>query len=239
MINLKNLSFAVFDKELNQNRHILKNVNLQFPKNKVTVITGHNGSGKSTLIKLIMGLEKPTEGKVLLGTKDITDLTVFERANLGITIAFQQPVMFKGLIVKDLLKTACKNKKVDVSKFLKQVGLNANDYLEREVNSTLSGGELKRIEIAMALAKDGKVFLFDEPEAGIDLWSFESLISVFQGLKEKTIIIVSHQKKILEMADYILLINGNDDLKMDEKSQMLLTLLNNKESEEAGFNGQA
>lgn len=222
MIKLENLSYEVFDTETNKQKHILKNLNISFPENKVTVITGHNGSGKSTLIKLLMGIIKPTKGKIMLDDKILNDMPINERANLGITMAFQQPVRFKGLTVRDLLNIASKKqgKLSDACEYLAKVGLCAKDYIDRELDDSLSGGELKRIELAIALAKGGDILLFDEPEAGIDLWSFDSLVNIFKELKNKTVIIVSHQKKLLENADYILLLNSNKDAIIGKKKEM-------------------
>lgn len=226
MIKLENLSYKVSDKETGKEKYILKNLNLEFPKNKVTVITGHNGSGKSTLIKLLMGIISPTSGKILVNGTDITPLQIQERANMGLTIAFQQPVRFKGLTVRDLLNLASKKqgKLADACEYLAKVGLCAKDYIDRELDDRLSGGELKRIELAIALAKGGDILLFDEPEAGIDLWSFDGLVNIFKELKNKTVIIVSHQKKILDNADYILLLNNNHDAILGTKKKMLENL---------------
>ena len=226
MIKLENLSYKVSDKETGKEKYILKNLNLEFPKNKVTVITGHNGSGKSTLIKLLMGIISPTSGKILVNGNDITSLQIQERANMGITIAFQQPVRFKGLTVRDLLNLASKKqgKLADACEYLAKVGLCAKDYIDRELDDRLSGGELKRIELAIALAKGGDILLFDEPEAGIDLWSFDGLVNIFKELKNKTVIIVSHQKKLLDNADYILLLNNNHDAILGTKKEMLENL---------------
>ena len=223
MIKLENISYKVSDKETGKEKYILKNLNLEFPKNKVTVITGHNGSGKSTLIKLIMGIISPTSGKIYADGKDITSLSTSERANEGLTIAFQQPVRFKGLTVRDLLNLAIKKqgKLSDACEYLAKVGLCAKDYIDRELDDRLSGGELKRIELAIALAKGGDILLFDEPEAGIDLWSFDGLVNIFKELKNKTVIIVSHQKKLLDNADYILLLNNSHDAILGEKKEML------------------
>lgn len=223
MIKLENISYKVSDKETGKEKYILKNLNLEFPKNKVTVITGHNGSGKSTLIKLIMGIISPTSGKIYANGKDITSLSTSERANEGLTIAFQQPVRFKGLTVRDLLNLAIKKqgKLSDACEYLAKVGLCAKDYIDRELDDRLSGGELKRIELAIALAKGGDILLFDEPEAGIDLWSFDGLVNIFKELKNKTVIIVSHQKKLLDNADYILLLNNSHDAILGEKKEML------------------
>lgn len=222
MFQLKNVDYVVTDEKTGTKKEILKDLNLSFDKGKITVITGHNGSGKSTLIKLLMGIEKPTNGQIWFDDKDITDLAVNERANLGISIAFQQPVRFKGLTVKDLLDIASeRNTNIsDACDFLSHVGLCAREYLDRELDNTLSGGEIKRIELALALAKGGEVFLFDEPEAGIDLWSFDDLIGIFKKLKDKTIIIVSHQKKILEIADKVLLMS-NQGYQLGDKEEML------------------
>lgn len=226
MIKLENLSYKVSDKETGKEKYILKNLNLEFPNNKVTVITGHNGSGKSTLIKLLMGIISPTSGKILVNGTDITPLQIQERANMGLTIAFQQPVRFKGLTVRDLLNLASKKqgKLADACEYLAKVGLCAKDYIDRELDDRLSGGELKRIELAIALAKGGDILLFDEPEAGIDLWSFDGLVNIFKELKNKTVIIVSHQKKLLDNADYILLLNNNHDAILGTKNEMLENL---------------
>lgn len=221
MIELKNINYTV--NSATNKKEILKNINLTFAKGKITVITGANGSGKSTLAKLIMGLNKATSGNIYYNGKDITNLDVTQRAKLGITLAFQQPIKFKGITVKDLLEIAM-GEQANIStacEYLSKVGLCAKDYINRELNSTLSGGELKRIELAISLAKGGQVFIFDEPEAGIDLWSFEELIKVFESLKGKTVIIVSHQQKILDFADYILLLNSAGEYCLDTKKKLL------------------
>ena len=220
MLELKNVTYKIRDEKTNTDKTVLKDISITFPDNKLTVITGQNGSGKSTLIKLIMGIISPTSGEIFYNGKNITNLSLNERASLGLTIAFQQPVRFKGLTVKNLLDVASEksNKVSDACEYLSKVGLCAKNYLNRELDGTLSGGELKRIELAISLAKGGEVFLFDEPEAGIDLWSFDSLIDIFKALKDKTVIIVSHQEKILENADYLLLIE-NDGYKMDTKEE--------------------
>lgn len=223
MIKLENIDYTVSDRDSLQPKHILRDINVTFPKGKVTVITGHNGSGKSTLIKLIMGIIQPTDGAIYYDGADITAMPIHDRARAGLTLAFQSPVKFKGLTVRDLLDTAShgQNKLYDACEYLSQVGLCAKDYIDRPLDDTLSGGELKRIELAIALAKGGEVFLFDEPEAGIDLWSFDSLISLFQNLKGKTVIIVSHQKKILDIADYILLLDSNTGAEFGDRVTML------------------
>lgn len=226
MIELKSIGYSAQDGLSGVTKNILKDINLTFPNGKITVITGHNGSGKSTLVKIIMGLIKPTNGNIFYNGEDITNLSVTQRAKLGFTIAFQQPVKFKGLTVKDILSIA--NKEVNnvsvACDYLSQVGLCAKDYINREIDSSLSGGELKRIELAVALCKGGDVFLFDEPEAGIDLWSFDELVNIFKKQKNKTIIIVSHQKKILEIADYIVVLNSNSDPKIGTRNEMLKEL---------------
>ncbi len=221
MLELKNITYIVHDEKTNEERAVLKNINVKFPENKLTVITGQNGSGKSTLIKLIMGIISPTSGEIIYNGKNITNLSINERANLGITIALQQPVRFKGLTVKNLLDVASEksNKISDACEYLSKVGLCAKNYLNRELDSTLSGGELKRIELAISLAKGGELYLFDEPEAGIDLWSFDSLVDLFKTLNDKTVIIVSHQEKIIEEADYLLIIE-NDGYKMGKKDEI-------------------
>jgi len=218
MIEIKDVCYSAKDKE-----NILKNISVVFPKEKITVITGANGSGKSTLVKIIMGINDVTSGKILFNSEDITNLSVTERANKGITIAFQQPITFKGITVKKMIEIACK-RKLNVSEacgFLSKVGLCAKDYINREISSNLSGGEMKRIELAIALAKGGEVYLFDEPEAGIDLWSFEGLVNIFENLKGKTIIIVSHQQKILNIANNILLLNSDGTYTFGAQKQIL------------------
>ena len=208
MLELQNIGYAV--EEGNTRKEILKNISLKID-DRFVAITGPNGGGKSTLAKIIAGINKPTSGKILLDGEDITDLSVTERANKGISFAFQQPVRFKGLTVRDLI-TLAKGEKISVAEacsYLSEVGLCAKDYINREVNASLSGGELKRIEIAMIIARGTKLSLFDEPEAGIDLWSFNNLIKVFEGMHEKingSILIISHQERILNIADKIIVI---------------------------------
>lgn len=207
MLQFKDVSFVVGDKA------ILKNINLEID-DRFVAITGPNGSGKSTLAKLIAGINIPTSGKIYMDGIDITDLSITERANAGISFAFQQPVRFKGITVKDLISLAA-GKKTSVAEacsYLSEVGLCAKDYVNREVDGSLSGGELKRIEIAMINARGTKLSVFDEPEAGIDLWSFNNLIKVFENMYERTkgtIIIISHQERILNIADKIVVLaNG-------------------------------
>ncbi len=208
------------------NKNILKNVNLKIDNNKMIVITGPNGSGKSTLAKIIIGIEMPDAGKIIFDGEDITKLSITERAKKGIGFAFQQPVRFKGLTVKDLIEISAGNsiKVCDACDVLADVGLCAQEYLNREINSELSGGELKRIEIAMLAAKKSKLTIFDEPEAGIDLWSFNNLISVFEKIHDDikgSIVIISHQERILNIADEIVLVSNGKVEKHGPKDEML------------------
>jgi Fe-S cluster assembly ATP-binding protein len=227
MIELQHITYRVSD-ELGE-KTILDDVNLTLDDHFVA-FTGPNGGGKSTLAKVIAGIITPTEGKILFDGEDITNLSVTERAKRGISYAFQQPVRFKGITVRDLLSIAAgKQAKVsDACAYLSEVGLCARDYIDREVNASLSGGELKRIEIATILARGTKLSVFDEPEAGIDLWSFGNLINVFENMREKTqgnILIISHQERILNIADKIVVIaNGKVD-KVGTKEEMLPQLL--------------
>ena len=210
MLELKNISFEVSEEE--SQKEIVRDITLTVPEHKFVVITGPNGSGKSTLAKLIAGIEKPTSGSIYLDGVDITEKSITERANMGISFAFQQPVRFKGLEVLDLLRIAS-GRQLSVSEacnYLSEVGLCARDYIRREVNASLSGGELKRIEIATVLARGSKLAVFDEPEAGIDLWSFQNLIQVFERMQKKnrdgSIVIISHQERILNIADEIIVV---------------------------------
>ena len=211
MLELKNLSFSVESDGVQ--KKILHNLDLTIPDGKFVVITGPNGSGKSTLARLIMGIEKPTSGQIFFDGQDVTALGVTERAKLGISFAFQQPVRFKGIRVIDLLRLAS-GKQLGISDacdYLSEVGLCARDYIDREINSSLSGGELKRIEIATLLARQTRLSVFDEPEAGIDLWSFQNLIRIFENMrreiKDSSIVIISHQERILQIADEIILLS--------------------------------
>lgn len=227
MLELSHISFAAADGD--RNKEILNDVSLRVEERFVAV-TGPNGSGKSTLAKIIAGILKPTEGKIYLDGEDITDLSVTERAHRGISYAFQQPVRFKGITVKDLVSIAAGRKTTvgEACTYLSEVGLCARDYIDREVNASLSGGELKRIEIATVLARGTALSVFDEPEAGIDLWSFQSLISVFEKMHARTngsILIISHQERILNIADKIVVIAGGRVEKEGPRDEILPGLL--------------
>lgn len=227
MLELRNVSYHVQD-ELGE-KQILKNINLTLHE-RFVAFTGPNGGGKSTLAKVIAGILKPTEGRIYFDGEDITDLSVTERAQKGISYAFQQPVRFKGLTVRDLINIAAgKNMKVsDACAYLSEVGMCARDYIDREVNASLSGGELKRIEIATILARSTKLSVFDEPEAGIDLWSFGNLIKVFENMYEKTqgsILIISHQERILNIADKVVVIADGKVKNQGSKEEVLPALL--------------
>lgn len=228
MLTLENISFGVKDEK--GEKEIIKNLNLSIGENKFVVITGPNGGGKSTLAKLIAGIEKPVSGRILFDQEDITEKSITDRANMGISYAFQQPVRFKGIQVLDLIRLAAKRKMsaADACEYLSEVGLCAKDYINREVNASLSGGELKRIEIATVLARGTKLSVFDEPEAGIDLWSFQNLISVFERMRENTkgsILIISHQERILNIADEIVVIATDRFPAQGSKDEILPKLL--------------
>jgi Fe-S cluster assembly ATP-binding protein len=238
MLELKNISFEVeADKDT---KGILKDISLKLDDNKFIAITGPNGGGKSTLAKVIAGIEKPTSGRILLDGEDITDLGITQRAKLGISYAFQQPVRFKGVTVLDLLRLAA-GKRISVMgacEYLSEVGLCARDYINREVNASLSGGELKRIEIATIIARGTKLSVFDEPEAGIDLWSFQNLIKVFEKLHEEihgSIMIISHQERILKIADEIVVIADGRIAGHGSGEKILPELLNQPEGENCKF----
>ena len=210
MLELRNLSFSVDDGGVQ--KEIIHDLSITIGNGKFVVITGPNGSGKSTLARLIMGIEKPTSGKIFFEGQDITDTGITERAKLGVSFAFQQPVRFKGIRVIDLLRLAS-GKEINITdacSYLSEVGLCARDYINREINSSLSGGELKRVEIATLLARQTRLSVFDEPEAGIDLWSFQNLIRIFENMrkniKDSSIVIISHQERILNIADEIVLL---------------------------------
>lgn len=227
MLELKNISFSAAGDT--GNKEILKDISIKFDDGFIA-ITGPNGGGKSTLAKIIAGIEKPDSGQIILNGEDITALSVTERAKKGISFAFQQPVRFKGITVNDLIRLAA-GKPISISEacdYLSKVGLCARDYINREVNASLSGGELKRIEIATVLARGTAVSIFDEPEAGIDLWSFSNLINVFERMRDKfggSIIIISHQERILNIADKVAVITAGKLTSYGEKADVLPELL--------------
>ncbi len=228
MLELKNISFT------RNNKKILNNINLTLDNDKFYVITGPNGSGKSTLAKIIMGLEKPDTGKIYLNGEDITNKTISERAKLGLGYAFQQPVQFKGITVYDLLKLSTNKKeltKKEACNILSKVGLCAMEYVDREVNKSLSGGELKRIEIATVMAKKPYLAIFDEPEAGIDLWSFQNLTEVFKEISNNsntTTLVISHQERILNIADEIIIISKGEIEDQGAKEKLFDQIMNPK-----------
>ena len=210
MLELKNISFEVTEDD--KDKGILRDINLTIDNNKFVVITGPNGGGKSTLAKIIAGIEKPTKGQIFFDGQDITNASITERAKMGISYAFQQPVRFKGIQVLDLIRLASGTRMsvATACQYLSAVGLCAKDYIGREVNASLSGGELKRIEIATVLARKTRLSVFDEPEAGIDLWSFQNLIRIFEKMRreihDSSIVIISHQERILRIADEIIVL---------------------------------
>ena len=227
MLELQNVSFDV--KENQEQKGILKNISLKID-DRFVAITGPNGGGKSTLAKIIAGIEKPTSGRIIFDGRDITDMSITERAKQGISFAFQQPVRFKGIKVKDLLSLAAGNSLStnDACEYLSKVGLCARDYINRDVDGSLSGGELKRIEIATIIARSTPLSVFDEPEAGIDLWSFNNLIKVFEEMHEarsNSLIIISHQERILNIADEIVVISDGQVKSRGAKEEILPDLL--------------
>lgn len=224
MLEIKDICFT------RDHKKILDHISLTLDEEKFYVITGPNGSGKSTLAKIIMGITKPDSGTILLNNQDITTLSVDERAKLGLGFAFQQPVRFKGLTVYDLLTISVGKKieKKEACALLSKVGLCAKEYVDREINSSLSGGELKRIEIATVIARNPKVAIFDEPEAGIDLWSFQNLTEVFKDLEKTSkgiTLVISHQERILKIADEIILLEQGKIKKIGSKEEMLQIIL--------------
>ena len=228
MLELKNINYSADGKE------IIKDLSLKIEDNRLIVITGPNGGGKSTLAKIIMGILTPQSGEIFLNGENITNLSITERAKMGISFAFQQPVKFKGITVYDLISLAS-GEIISTGKacdYLSEVGLCAKDYINREVTGSLSGGELKRIEIAMALARNTKVTVFDEPEAGIDLWSFKNLVGVFNKMHDdikSSIIIISHQERILDIADEIVVIDKGRIVSRGEKEKIMPSILNTVE----------
>ncbi len=224
MLEFRNVSYVVPD-----GKEILKNINLNISE-RFVAITGPNGSGKSTMAKLIAGIIAPTSGEIYFDGENITNMNITDRAKAGISFAFQQPVRFKGITVKDLISLAAGKKTsiAEACKYLSEVGLCAKDYINREVDGSLSGGELKRIEIAMINARGTKLSVFDEPEAGIDLWSFNNLIKVFENMYSRTkgsIVIISHQERILDIADKIVVISGGEIAEYGSKNEVMPKLL--------------
>ncbi len=224
MLELKDICFA------RDGKQILDNINLKIDDKKFVVITGPNGGGKSTIAKIIMGIEQPDSGKIIFNGEDITNKSISERANMGIGFAFQQPVRFKGITVGDLMDLSVGRETNFVEKcdILSSVGLCSKDYLKREINGSLSGGELKRIEIATVVARGTSLSMFDEPEAGIDLWSFNNLIEVFENMSKTvqgSIVIISHQERILNIADEVILIEKGKVKEVGKKDEILPNLL--------------
>ena len=220
MIELKNICFT------RDNKKILDNINLKIDENKLIAITGPNGSGKSTICKIIMGIEKPDSGQVIFNGEDITNLSIDERARRKISFAFQQPVKFKGITVYDIIRLSAGKEinKKQACEILSNVGLCAKEYIDREINNSLSGGELKRIEIATIAVRDSELTIFDEPEAGIDLWSFNNLIQIFEELQKtqkSSILIVTHQERILNIADNVILVKNGKIEKIAQKEEIL------------------
>lgn len=227
MLELENICFE------RDNKKILDNINLKINENKFIVITGPNGSGKSTLAKIIMGIEKQDSGRILLDGEDISNYSINERAKKGISFAFQQPVKFKGITVFDLVKISSgKNiNKAEACEILSKVGLCAKEYVDREVNASLSGGELKRIEIATVAVRKSRLSIFDEPEAGIDLWSFNNLIKVFEDIrknKDNMTIVISHQERIINIADQVILMNSGKIQKAEKTTEIFSNIAKNR-----------
>ena len=241
MLELKHISFSVME-ETGQQKKILKDINLTIDTDTFVVITGPNGGGKSTLAKIIMGIEKPSQGTILFKGQDITNLDIHERAKLGMGFAFQQPPRFKGMTVKKMLSLAAGKELTEAEscKLLSAVGLCSADYLNRQMDGTLSGGEMKRLEIATVLAKPHKVSIFDEPEAGIDLWSFSMLIKRFEEIhkeKKECLILISHQERIIQMADKIMVIEDGQVKEYGTKEDVLPTLFQQKTGRMCGQEG--
>lgn len=234
MLELRDIKFSVTD-DNGQTKNIINGVSLKIDESKFVAITGPNGSGKSTLAKLIVGIFQPSGGQIIYNGTDITDMSISDRAKLGISFAFQQPVRFKGIKVIDLLRMAS-GKQLTISEaceYLSEVGLCARDYINREVDGSLSGGELKRIEIATIIARSSELSVFDEPEAGIDLWSFNSLIKVFEKMQENnnnSILIISHQERILDIADEIILLADGKIKAHGSKDEIMPMVLGTNQS---------
>ena len=235
MLELRNVSFRVAENSKDKEKGILENVSFTLEDNRFVAITGPNGGGKSTLAKIIAGIEKPTQGQILLDGEDITNWSITERAKHGISYAFQQPVRFKGVTVFDLINLAA-GKEISLSgacQYLSEVGLCAKDYINREVNASLSGGEMKRIEIATVMARGTKLSVFDEPEAGIDLWSFHNLIKVFEQIRDTkrgAVVIISHQERILNIADKIVVISNGEIDTVGTRDEILPKLLSQSDT---------
>lgn len=230
MLELRNVYYEVFDENTQTNKEILADVNLTVSDHTFMILTGPNGGGKSTIAKIMMGIEKPTKGKLIWDGEDITQLSITERTRRGIGFAFQQPVRFKGLFVLDLLRFAAGQELTveEACRYLSEVGLCARDYVGREVNASLSGGELKRIEIAMLIARKTKLSIFDEPEAGIDLWSFRNLVEVFERQQREvsgSIVIISHQERLMQIADTIAVIADGSVTQIGSREELLPKLL--------------
>lgn len=233
MLELQNVCFQVPESDGEQ-KEIIKDLSITFEDHTFIAITGPNGGGKSTLAKLIMGIEKPTKGKIFFNGVDITDMSISERAKQGISFAFQQPVRFKGIKVKDLITLAAGDnvKLPNVCDYLSKVGLCARDYINRDIDASLSGGELKRIEIASIIARNTPLSVFDEPEAGIDLWSFNNLIKVFEEMhssSDNSLIIISHQERILNIADEIVVLSGGQIAARGKRDEIMPELLKGTE----------
>lgn len=226
MLQLKNIQW-----ETETGEKILNGIDLTVPDGKLTVITGPNGGGKTSLAKVISGLYKPSGGQIIIGDNDVTDWSITERSKNGLAYAFQQPVRFKGLTVRDLLSISAERElsSAEVCHMLSEVGLCGRDYINREADASLSGGESKRIEIATVLArKNASLLVFDEPEAGIDLWSFTSLIEAFENIKKdgnRSLLIISHQERIMNIADYIAVVSGGKVVKMGTREEIFPTLI--------------
>ena len=222
MIELNNITYIVEDK--GNKKVILDNISIKFEDNCITAITGQNGSGKSTLTKIIIGIIRPTSGQILYNGTDITNYSIDERVKLGINYAFQQPITFKGLTIKELIDIATKqeNSIPKACEYLSRVGICAKDYINRDFDKTLSGGEQKRIELALALAQNGNTVIFDEPEAGIDIWSFDRLNKIFE--KNKSYIVVSHQTKFLSSADKIVVMQNGKIVQYNDAKTVLKNL---------------
>lgn len=224
MLEIKNISLDMGDER--KHVDVLKDINFSFEDNKIYAVTGPNGGGKSSLARVIMGIYKPTSGSLFLDGQDITDLDISQKANIGIGYAFQQPPRFKGITVRELLKLSSGNhaEKTDLCRLLHDVGICSQDYLDRDVDGSLSGGELKRIEIATVMARKHKLVVFDEPEAGIDLWSFQKLSDTFVNMHKKyntTIILISHQERILSLADQIIVLAEGRIKEVTSKEKIL------------------